>query len=74
VKTGPVDTSLPFKEAKQKIVESFEKDYLEDLLKRNSFNVSKAAREAKIDRKHLRNLLIKYGIIEGTLEDEGEES
>ena len=74
VKTAVIDSSMPFKEAKQKIVESFEKDYLEDLLKRNSFNVSKAAREAKIDRKHLRNLLIKYGIIEGTLEDEGEES
>ena len=67
------DNSLPFKEAKQKIVESFEKDYLVDLLTRNKNNVSKAAREAKIDRKHLRNLLIKYGIIEGSLEDEGEE-
>ncbi len=57
-----VDSSLPFKEAKQKIVESFEKDYLEDLLKRNGFNLSRAAREARIDRKHLRNLLKKYGI------------
>jgi DNA-binding NtrC family response regulator len=57
-----VDTSLPFKEAKQKIVESFEKEYLEDLLRRNNFNVSKASREAKIDRKHLRNLLKKYDI------------
>ncbi|MFO1518571.1 MAG: sigma 54-interacting transcriptional regulator [bacterium] len=57
-----IDTSLPFKEAKQKIVESFEKDYLEDLLQRNNFNVSKASREAKIDRKHLRNLLKKYEI------------
>lgn len=72
VKTD-VDTSLPFKEAKQKVVESFEKDYLEDLLHRNQNNVSRAAREAKIDRKHLRNLLIKYGIIEGSLEDEEEE-
>ncbi len=57
-----VDTSLPFKEAKQKIVEVFEKDYLEELLQRNNYNVSKASREAKIDRKHLRNLLKKYGI------------
>lgn len=53
----------PFKEAKQAVVESFEKEYLQDLLERNKGNVSKAAREAKIDRKHLRNLLLKYEII-----------
>lgn len=72
-KAAAADTGLPFKEAKQKIVENFEKDYLEDLLKRNKNNVSKAAREAKIDRKHLRNLLIKYGILEAGSEDEDEE-
>lgn len=74
VRTNLIDTSLPFKEAKQKLVEVFEKDYLEDLLKRNKNNVSRAAREAKIDRKHLRNLLIKYSIIEATpdSDDEGE--
>lgn len=53
---------VPFKEAKQKIVEVFERDYLIDLLRRNNYNLSKAAREAGIDRKHIRNLLKKYGI------------
>ena len=73
VKTGAVaDNSLPFKEAKQKIVENFEKEYLQDLLKRNKNNVSKASREAKIDRKHLRNLLIKYEIIDSNSPDEEE--
>ncbi len=57
-----IDADLPFKEAKQKIVEVFEKEYLEDLLKRHNHNLSKAAREAKVDRKHIRNLLKKYGI------------
>lgn len=57
-----IDANLPFKEAKQQIVEVFEKEYLEDLLKRNNYNLSKAAREAKVDRKHIRNLLKKYGI------------
>ncbi len=66
-----VDSSLPFKEAKQRIVESFEKDYLEEILRRNNFNVSKASREAQIDRKHLRNLLKKYEI--SGEDDEGEE-
>lgn len=67
-----IDTSLPFKEAKQKVVEIFERDYLEELLRRNNFNVSKASREAKIDRKHLRNLLKKYNI-NAPDEDEDEE-
>ena len=58
----PVTTDIPFKDAKAKIVEVFEKEYLTDLLKKNDFNISKASREAKIDRKHLRNLLKKYGI------------
>lgn len=53
---------IPFKEAKQKIVEVFERDYLLDVLKRNNYNLSKASREAGIDRKHIRNLLKKYGI------------
>ncbi len=66
-----VDMALPFKEAKQKIVEVFEKDYLAALLRRNHYNISKTAREAGIDRKHIRNLLKKYGIIgdEGGDED-----
>lgn len=57
-----VDANLPFKEAKQQIVEVFEKEYLEELLKKHNYNLSKAAREAKVDRKHIRNLLKKYGI------------
>lgn len=58
----PVDSDMPFKDAKQRIVESFEKEYLVELMKRYHHNLSKAAREAKIDRKHLRNLLKKYDI------------
>ncbi|MBI1910191.1 MAG: sigma 54-interacting transcriptional regulator [Deltaproteobacteria bacterium] len=61
-----VDMGLPFKEAKQKVVEGFEKDYLAALLRRNNYNISKTAREAGIDRKHIRNLLKKYGILDAT--------
>jgi DNA-binding NtrC family response regulator len=57
-----IDSDMPFKDAKQQIVESFEKEYLAELLQKNHHNLSKAAREAKIDRKHLRNLLKKYDI------------
>lgn len=58
-----IDASLPFKDAKQQVVEEFEKKYLEDLLQQHNYNLSKASREAKIDRKHLRNLCKKYGIV-----------
>ena len=52
----------PFKEAKEEWVSSFERDYIVNLLKRNSFNISHAAREADIDRKYFRKLMKKYGI------------
>ena len=55
-------TSLPFKEAKGQLVEQFEREYIIDLMKRHRMNLSAAAREAQIDRKHLRELLRKYGL------------
>lgn len=57
-----VDSDMPFKDAKQQIVEDFEREYLTELVERNNHNLSKASREAQIDRKHLRNLLKKYNI------------
>ena len=58
-----IDNSLPFKEAKDKWVESFEKEYLIKLLKTNHLNISKAAKEAEIDRKSIQRLLKKYNLI-----------
>ncbi|MCB0308948.1 MAG: AAA family ATPase, partial [Bdellovibrionales bacterium] len=53
---------LPFKEAKEKWIESFEKDYLVDCLRKNNGNISKAAKQAGIDRKSVQRLLKKYGL------------
>jgi DNA-binding NtrC family response regulator len=53
---------LPFKVAKNQVVEAFERDYLESLVSRHKRNLSAAAREAQIDRKHLRELMHKYGL------------
>ena len=39
------------------------------LLRRNSFNISHAAREADLDRKYFRKLMKKYGIEGGSDED-----
>jgi DNA-binding NtrC family response regulator len=55
-------TDLPFKEAKGQLVEQFEREYIVDLMRRHKLNLSAAAREAQIDRKHLRELLRKYGM------------
>ncbi|NNC21584.1 sigma 54-interacting transcriptional regulator [Corallococcus exiguus] len=56
---------LPFKEAKERLIEGFERDYLRTVLERCGGNVSKASREAGIDRVYLRKLLRKHGLVSG---------
>ena len=51
-----------FKDAKEKWVTTFERDYVLRLLERNDFNISHAAREAEIDRKYFRKLMKKYNL------------
>ncbi len=53
---------LPFKEAKGRLVESFEREYLERLLKRHDGNISRAAQEAGIDRNYIHRLVKRYDI------------
>ena len=52
----------PFKQAKSRVVAAFEQAYLGDLIQRHAGNISAAAREARMDRHHLRDLLAKHGI------------
>ena len=56
------EQDMPFKEAKEEWVSSFERDYILSLLRKNSMNISHAAREADIDRKYFRKLMKKYEI------------
>jgi DNA-binding NtrC family response regulator len=68
-----LDNGVNFKDAKEQWVSSFERDYIESLLKRHNGNISHAAREADIDRKYLRRLMKKYEIdpnIDATIETE----
>jgi transcriptional regulator with PAS, ATPase and Fis domain len=51
---------LPFKEAKEQIVGTFERAYLERLLSRHANNISAAARDAGIDRNYLYRLIKKH--------------
>ncbi len=64
--SGAIDVDLPFKEAKARIIDAFEREYIAALLKRHGGNLSAAARAAEIDRKHLRELLRKHGLRESS--------
>lgn len=57
-----VSSDRPFKDAKNDLIEEFERQYLSDLLARNSQNISKSARTAGIERAYLQRLIRKYGM------------
>ena len=54
--------ALPFRQAKEAAVVRFERAYLGPLLERTGGNVSKAAREAQMDRMYLHQLAQRYGL------------
>ena len=53
---------LDFKEAKQRVVDSFELAYLKQLLERHEGNITRSAQEAGLTRYHLRELLKRHGL------------
>ena len=53
---------ITFKDAKERWVTTFERDYILQMLRRNNGNISHAARHADIDRKYFRKLMKKYDI------------
>jgi DNA-binding NtrC family response regulator len=59
-----VNTDLPFKKAKALVIDAFEREYIRTLLDRHHGNLSAAARNAEVDRKHFRELLRKHGLRE----------
>jgi len=65
VSVSAVDDSLlalPLKEAKDQLIEAFERQYLVDLIEQHDGNVSRAARTAGMDRKSITRLLKKHQI------------
>ncbi|RUO88146.1 FHA domain-containing protein [Corallococcus sp. AB018] len=62
LRAGELNLARPFKEAKEQLVEGFERDYLMSLLKRCEGRFNRAAREAGIDRVYLRKLMRKHGL------------
>ncbi len=56
------EPGVSFRDTKEKWNELFERRYLSWLIRRAEGNISKAARDADMDRKYLHKLLRKYGI------------
>ncbi|MFO0547327.1 MAG: sigma 54-interacting transcriptional regulator [Polyangiaceae bacterium] len=57
--------ALPYHEAKDALVERFERAYTTAILEQSQGNVSKAARDAGIDRRHLQRMMVRFGIKSG---------
>ncbi len=49
--------AMPFKEAKDKLIEQFQAEYISKVLTRNEGNVSQAARESGLKRQYLHRLM-----------------
>jgi DNA-binding NtrC family response regulator len=60
VETDP--TSTNFREAKQQVVERFERRFIIEALERSQGNISKAAEDLGMYRQHLQTKLAEYGI------------
>ncbi len=63
---------VTFKDAKERWVATFERGYILQLLRRNTGNISHAARAADIDRKYFRKLMKKYDIEAAGVDEEAD--
>ena len=59
---GPIDTSVPFVEARRRALVDFERRYLEALIAQHKGKIVQAANAADIDRVYLYKLLKRHGI------------
>ena len=57
-----VANALPFKEAKQRVLDVFEAAYLKALLDKHGGNITRSAQAAGLTRYHLRELAKRYGV------------
>lgn len=57
-----VKTDIPLRQAKQELVESFEKEYVIQMLRNHGGNVTRAAKSSGVDRRTFHRLLSRYEI------------
>ena len=65
-----VRSDLPYAEAKAAVLHDLERRYVADVLARTGGNLSAASRESGIDRKQLRALGRKHGLVDGPADDD----
>jgi DNA-binding NtrC family response regulator len=59
---APVDLSLPFRDAKARVVEEFERAYIQGLLEAHGGKLSAAAKHADMDPKNFSDKVARYGL------------
>ena len=59
---APVDLSLPFRDAKARIVEEFERAYVQGLLEAHGGKLTAAAKHADMDPKNFSDKMARYGL------------
>jgi two-component system, NtrC family, response regulator AtoC len=59
---APVDLSLPFRDAKARVVEEFERAYVQGLLETHGGKLTAAAKHADMDPKNFSDKMIRYGL------------
>ena len=62
IKAYRQETGVGLKEAKEALIDAFEREYLVNLLERSGGKVAPAAREAGLNRKYFYDLLKKHGL------------
>ena len=59
---APVDLSLPFRDAKARVVEEFERAYVAGLLDAHGGKLTAAAKHADMDPKNFSDKMARYGL------------
>ena len=67
-----VDTTLPFKDAKERWNDHFERRYVAQVFATAGSNVTHAAEHAGLSRRHFRELLYKHGIVARPADADGD--
>jgi two-component system response regulator HydG len=58
----PVETDLPYKEIKERLLNNWEREYLKGVLSKNSGNITQAAKQAGLNYKTFYEKLLKHSI------------
>jgi DNA-binding NtrC family response regulator len=67
-----VDLSLPFRDAKARVVEEFERAYVKGLLEAHGGKLTAAAKHADMDPKNFSDKMTRYGLRRVTAGDIGD--